>query len=63
VLILATKIDKLNIAQGRKAVADIRVAVDRAFGDAASAVSVIGFSAATSQGVASADEVLARWLE
>ncbi|HJU22602.1 MAG TPA: ribosome biogenesis GTP-binding protein YihA/YsxC [Casimicrobiaceae bacterium] len=62
-LILATKIDKLNIAQGRKAVADIRFALDRAFGDAAGAVSVMGFSAATSQGVASADEVLARWLE
>ena len=63
VLILATKIDKLNIAQGRKAVADIHAAVDRAFGDAASRSNVIGFSAVTSQGVTSADEVLARWLE
>ncbi|HLX29368.1 MAG TPA: ribosome biogenesis GTP-binding protein YihA/YsxC [Casimicrobiaceae bacterium] len=63
VLILATKIDKLNAAQGRKAVADIHGAVDRAFGDAANGKSVIGFSAATSQGVTSADAVLARWLE
>ena len=63
VLILATKVDKLNVAQGRRAVADVRAAVDRAFGDVASAVSVVAFSAATSQGVASADAVLSRWLE
>ena len=62
VLVLATKSDKLNVAERRRAVADIRAALVHAFGERASAVSVIGFSAASRDGVEDADRVLERWL-
>lgn len=61
VLILATKIDKLNMAEGRRAVADIASALAQAFAERGS-IEVIGFSATSRQGVDEANRVIARWL-
>jgi len=63
VLILATKIDKLNNAEQRRAVVDIRSALAQAFAERAQMVSVIGFSALSRQGVEAADRAIAQWLE
>jgi GTP-binding protein len=63
VLILATKIDKLNNAEQRRAVVDIQSALLRAFAERAAGVTVVGFSAMTRQGVDSADRTIAAWLE
>ena len=62
VLILATKMDKLNTAARRRAVTDIEASLLRTFADRAAAVSVIGFSATSRQGVEQADRTLERWL-
>ena len=62
VLILATKSDKLNLAERRRAVADIRASLARTFGERATQVSVIGFSATSREGVEDADRTLARWI-
>ncbi len=61
VMILATKSDKLNIAERRDAVAGIRANVSARF-PYASAVTVIAFSASTRLGIAEADAVLEGWL-
>ena len=62
VLILATKSDKLNVAERRRAVADIRGALGQAFGARAAQVSTIGFSATSRTGVEDADRVLEQWI-
>ena len=62
VLVLATKIDKLNVAERRRAVADIRAAFARTFAERARAVSVTAFSATSRQGVEDADRTIAAWL-
>jgi GTP-binding protein len=62
VLILATKIDKLNVAERRRAVADIRAALAQRFGERARTVSATGFSATSRQGVEDADRTIAQWL-
>jgi GTP-binding protein len=61
VLILATKIDKLNVAGRRRAVVEIGAGLRDAFADHARAASVIGFSATSRQGVDEADRTLAQW--
>ena len=60
-LVLATKIDKLNQAERRTAVQVIRRSLE-AFAERADAIRVIPFSATTGQGVESANEVLSDWL-
>ena len=62
VLILATKSDKLNAAERRQAVAGIRAALAQTFGERASPVSVIGFSATSREGVEAADRALEQWI-
>jgi GTP-binding protein len=61
VLVLATKIDKLNVAERRRAVTEIRAGLQQAFPDQVRAVSVVGFSATSRQGVEDADRTLAEW--
>jgi GTP-binding protein len=61
VLILATKSDKLNVAERRDAVAAIRAEAAGRYRNAA-AVTVLVFSAATRVGVEEADAVLDEWL-
>ena len=61
-LILATKIDKLNQADRRRAVRSIREAMQTWFPVHAPAATVIGFSASSKLGVEEADAVLAKWL-
>jgi GTP-binding protein len=61
VLVLATKIDKLNVAERRRAVADIRTALEQAFAERARAAGVIGFSAMSRHGVEEADRAIAAW--
>src|SRR6478609_6907782 len=61
VLILATKVDKLNVAERRRAVADIRSGLQEAFPDHSRTASVIGFSATSREGVEAADRTLAQW--
>jgi GTP-binding protein len=63
VLVLATKIDKLNVAEGREAVATIRRALRDAFGEAAERVSVVAFSAPTKRGVVDADAIIRGWFD
>ena len=62
VLVLATKIDKLNVAEGRAAVAAIGASLHERFGAAAERVRVVGFSATTRRGLAEADAILCDWL-
>jgi GTP-binding protein len=62
VLVLATKIDKLNVVEGRTAIAAIRGDLRAAFGEAAQRIEVVAFSATTKRGVAEADEVIRGWL-
>ncbi|HEY3531841.1 MAG TPA: ribosome biogenesis GTP-binding protein YihA/YsxC, partial [Casimicrobiaceae bacterium] len=62
VLVLATKIDKLNVAEGRNAVATIRTSVEDRFGAVGTGVAVVGFSAMTKRGVVEADAILRGWL-
>jgi len=63
VLILATKIDKLNNAEQRRAVVEIQSALVHTFAERAQAVTVNGFSAISRQGVDAADLTIAAWLE
>ena len=63
VMILATKIDKLNVAEGRASVAAIERSLVDAFGEAARGVTVVAFSATARRGVVEADDVLRQWLE
>jgi GTP-binding protein len=63
VMILATKIDKLNAAEGRTSVVAIERALADAFGGAANHVTVVAFSATARRGVSDADDVLRRWFE
>jgi GTP-binding protein len=60
VLILATKSDKLNIAERRTAVKDIHAALAQCGFPVTP--EVVAFSATSRQGVAEADAVLANWL-
>lgn len=62
VLILATKIDKLNVAERRRAVADIEATLVQAHAERARDVSVVGFSAVSRQGVETSDQVIRTWL-
>ena len=62
VLILATKSDKLNVAERRHAVAGIRAALVPAFRERASLVSVIGFSATSREGIEEADREIQAWI-
>ena len=57
-LVLATKLDKLNREAGRKAVASLRTAL----GQIHAGIEVVPFSAVSREGVAEADRVLAQWL-
>lgn len=60
ILILATKSDKLNVAERRDAAAAIRTAV--ASLGAGPAIDVVAFSATSRDGVLEADRVIAAWL-
>lgn len=62
VLILATKLDKLNQAERKAAVVGIRNRVGEAFAGHASAVGVIAFSVPSRFGVEEADATLASWI-
>ena len=62
VLVLATKIDKLNVANGRDAIASIRASVRDRYGEVGGHVAVVGFSATTRRGFVEADEILRGWL-
>jgi len=61
VMILTTKSDKLSFAERRAAVASIHAAISERYASAA-ALTVVGFSASTREGVADADAVLDEWL-
>jgi GTP-binding protein len=63
VLILATKVDKLNQSQRSEAVRAIVARLGHVFPMQAAAVSVVAFSATSRLGVAEADAALARWLD
>jgi GTP-binding protein len=63
VLVLATKIDKLNIAEGRAAVAAIAADLRETFADAAGRVTVLPFSATAKRGIAEADAIIRGWFE
>jgi GTP-binding protein len=62
VLILATKSDKLNVTERRRAVASLRAALVPAFGGRASQVGVIGFSATSREGIEEADRAIQAWV-
>jgi GTP-binding protein len=62
VLILATKSDKLNVAERRAAAAAIRRRLDERFGVQATTVVVQIFSASSRTGVEAADAALGTWL-
>jgi len=62
VLVLATKSDKLNVAERRQAVTTVRGQFEHAFGPRGDALTVIPFSATQRFGVMEADTTLARWL-
>jgi GTP-binding protein EngB required for normal cell division len=62
VLVLATKIDKLNVAKGRDAIASIRASIRDRFGEAGGRVAIVGFSATTRRGLVEADEIMRGWL-
>ena len=62
VLVLATKIDKLNQAERKAAVVAIRNRLDEMFPECASAVRVIPFSVPSRLGVEEADATIASWI-
>jgi len=62
VLVLATKSDKLNQAEQRRAVADIRGQLEERYPAQAHAIAVVGFSATRRIGLLAADRVLCDWL-
>jgi GTP-binding protein len=62
VLVLATKSDKLNVAERNRAVRDLEQRITERFGGQSSFVSVIAFSSTTRLGVEAAEQTLAQWL-
>ena len=62
VLVLATKSDKLNVAQRRDAIAAIRDDCAKRYPGAVRAVTIVPFSATAHTGVEEADAVLDAWL-
>ena len=62
VLVLATKSDKLNIAERRSAVAGVEQAIRTVFPDHAGTTSVIAFSTTSGEGVVEANQTVAQWL-
>ncbi|MGA8031208.1 MAG: ribosome biogenesis GTP-binding protein YihA/YsxC [Casimicrobiaceae bacterium] len=62
VLILATKIDKLNQAERRAAVASIASRLTEVFPEHAPAVSVVAFSVPSRLGIEQADAAIAPWI-
>jgi len=62
VLILATKSDKLNVADKRKAVAGIRAQLKALHPGHAERIDVLTFSATRRLGIEAADAILAKWL-
>jgi GTP-binding protein len=62
VLVLATKTDKLNVAERHAAVAALQRAIVDLFPQQASAVALQGFSAATRAGANEADAIVDTWL-
>jgi GTP-binding protein len=62
VLVLATKSDKLNQSEQRRAVAGIRDQLAARYPAQAHAIAVVGFSATRRIGVMAADRVLCDWL-
>lgn len=62
VLVLATKSDKLNQSEQRRAVAAIRAELQAHYPAQAEMIDVVGFSATRRVGVLEADRVLCRWL-
>ena len=62
VLVLATKSDKLNQSEQRRAVETIRGQLAERYPAQAQAIDVVGFSATRRTGVIAADGVLCRWL-
>ncbi|HVF63259.1 MAG TPA: ribosome biogenesis GTP-binding protein YihA/YsxC [Casimicrobiaceae bacterium] len=63
VLVLATKSDKLNVAERKRAVMQIRNRIAQNFDDVDRIVTVVGFSATARIGLIEADDVLADWLD
>jgi len=63
VLVLATKCDKLNTTDKRKAVVAMRDSLQQEFPEQARNVSVVPFSATTREGVEQANRVLLDWLQ
>ncbi|MCL2298079.1 MAG: ribosome biogenesis GTP-binding protein YihA/YsxC [Proteobacteria bacterium] len=61
VLLLATKSDKLNVQERRRALADIDRTL-REYGDAAAMVTVVEFSATARRGIEAADRIIAGWV-
>ncbi len=61
-LVLATKIDKLNQAERRTSVQAINRSLDDAFAERANLIQVVPFSATSRNGVDAANEVLCDWL-
>lgn len=62
VMVLATKSDKLNQSEQKRAVAGIRAAIAEAFPAHTATVSALSFSATRRTGVEAADLTLAQWL-
>jgi GTP-binding protein len=62
VLVLATKIDKLNQSERRAAVSAISAKLGETFPDRVAATTVIPFSATLREGVGAANAILAAWL-
>lgn len=62
VLLLVTKIDKLNVAERRRALDDVRRDLRQAFPEQHARTSVVGFSATAKAGVEEADMTLAQWM-
>ncbi len=62
VLVLATKSDKLNQSDQRRAVSNIRSQLAERYPAQAAGIEVVGFSATRRLGLLAADRVLCGWL-
>ncbi len=62
VLLLATKSDKLNLQERRRALTGIERTLREHYDEAASGVTVVEFSATARRGIEAADEVIAQWV-
>ena len=62
VLLLATKSDKLNIANGTRAVSQMRLQIAERYGDARRNIVALGFAVPTGMGVDDADRVIEQWI-